>query len=174
MAYKYLLVILGLLIINLANAVNFNDYPVKLYTGKKAPLNYKSHFYAKMFKTHINDAYNAKKPDFAGNYSVALWGCGAGCATYAMIDRRTGKVYSLGDLHYNATKKVKLSCEQVPDHSFFITEYHYQADSRLMIAEQLCTINEQEQYIYLHHYLLWNDKAKQFSLIDEKFITKNE
>lgn len=174
MAYKHLLIVLGLFCVNLANAMSFNDYPVKLYTGKKAPLNYKSHFYAKMFKTRINEAYNAKKPDFAGSYSVALWGCGASCVTYAMIDRRNGKVYSLGDLHYNATKKVKLSCEQVPDHSFSITEYHYQADSRLMIAEQLCAINKKEQGIYLTHYLLWNDKTKQFALLDEKFITKNE
>src|SRR5262249_16081404 len=35
----------------------------------------------------------SKKPDFAGHYIVATWGCGAGCVMGAIIDAKTGRVY---------------------------------------------------------------------------------
>lgn len=153
-----------------ANAAGFSEYPVQVYAGKKSPINYKSHTYAKQFKTIINRAYNAKKPDFAGYYSVASWGCGTACVEYAMIDRRNGKVSSLGDLAYEASEH-GLSCDDVPDGMLYGGHtFYYKPNSRLLVEESFCATNEQGQEVYLNKYLLWNEKSKSFSLIDEGFV----
>jgi hypothetical protein len=34
----------------------------------------------------------ASGPNFAGHYTLARWGCGAGCVTVAVIDMTTGAV----------------------------------------------------------------------------------
>src|SRR5882762_7052362 len=37
----------------------------------------------------------AKGPNFAGAFTVVLWGCGSPCQSGAVIDARTGSVWSL-------------------------------------------------------------------------------
>jgi hypothetical protein len=32
-------------------------------------------------------------PNFAGHYTVVIWGCGASCAQFAIVDAVTGRVY---------------------------------------------------------------------------------
>ena len=47
---------------------------------------------ARMFRTMIRT--QAKEgPNFAGHYTVAVWGCGSGCRQFAIVDAVTGKVY---------------------------------------------------------------------------------
>jgi hypothetical protein len=36
-----------------------------------------------------------EKPNFAGKYHMAIWGCGSGCATGALIDLAAGVTYRL-------------------------------------------------------------------------------
>jgi hypothetical protein len=45
-----------------------------------------------MFRTELR-RHAPHGPDFAGHYTLALWGCGAGCATGAVIDARSGQVW---------------------------------------------------------------------------------
>lgn len=168
----FLTIVSLLFVAQQANAVGFADYPVQVYTGKKSPINYSSHRYAKQFKTHINQAYNAKRPDFAGSYSVAEWGCGTACVNYAMIDRKNGKVYPLGDLADQASE-YGASCSDIE--GGMLTggyELHYKPNSRLLAQETYCATNEQGQEIYLNKYLLWNEKSKSFSLVGDSFIVK--
>ncbi|WP_394261076.1 hypothetical protein [Moraxella boevrei] len=108
-------VLFGLISIQ-ANAKTplFTDYPVKIYTDKKAPINYKSHEYATQYKTRIKNAYASTNVDFAGSYNITAWGCGSSCVNYAMIDRRTGKVYPLADLAYSARENARLKCSDLP------------------------------------------------------------
>jgi len=37
----------------------------------------------------------AKGPNFAGAFTVVLWGCGTSCQSGAVIDARTGRVWNL-------------------------------------------------------------------------------
>jgi hypothetical protein len=46
---------------------------------------------ARMFRTELR-RQAARGPNFAGHYTLALWGCGAGCANGAVIDARSGQV----------------------------------------------------------------------------------
>jgi hypothetical protein len=43
------------------------------------------------FRTRLREGAE-EKPNFAGHYVVALWGCGSGCVMGGVIDAKTGKV----------------------------------------------------------------------------------
>lgn len=46
----------------------------------------------RMFRTKISDG--AKDgPNFAGHYTIAAWGCGAGCVQMVLIDAVDGRIY---------------------------------------------------------------------------------
>ncbi|WP_417211972.1 hypothetical protein [Acinetobacter venetianus] len=76
--------------ISYAKDPQFNDYPANIYNGKPAKLLLNNET-AKMFKTRLSEALKSK-PVFAGEYVIAGWGCGAGCASYTFVNKRTGQV----------------------------------------------------------------------------------
>jgi hypothetical protein len=70
----------------------FADYPaVENYSGKPAAPMLQTAAQRK-FRTMIREGA-AKGPNFAGRYTIADWGCGAGCVSIAVIDAKDGKVY---------------------------------------------------------------------------------
>ena len=46
---------------------------------------------ARMFRTELR-RQAAAGPNFAGHFTFAMWGCGSGCSSFAVIDAVTGKV----------------------------------------------------------------------------------
>jgi len=69
----------------------FEDYPVReQFAGSNAPLVLSRRDRA--FRTRLAAAAR-ERPNFAGHYILAAWGCGAECLMGAAIDARTGKVY---------------------------------------------------------------------------------
>ena len=44
------------------------------------------------FRTVIREAAQSG-PNFAGHYTLAEWGCGAGCVSMAVIDNKTGRAF---------------------------------------------------------------------------------
>lgn len=71
----------------------FKDYPVtEIYTGRTAPLVLTRQ--DRMFRTRLREAAK-QKPNFAGHYIFATWGCGTSCLMGAVIDAKSGKVYSI-------------------------------------------------------------------------------
>ena len=74
------------------NIPAFTDYPaVKDFQGKPAPP-VLSTPKARMMRTQLRQQA-ATGPNFAGHFTLARWGCGAGCVSWAIIDARTGKVW---------------------------------------------------------------------------------
>ena len=61
-------------------------------------------------------------PNFAGNYTIARWGCGSTCVGFAVVDARTGRVY----FHPQA-----LQVMQVPYQSEEVLQFL--PDSRMLI-----------------------------------------
>lgn len=76
----------------------FKDYAVsETFTGKNAPMVITKN--NRDFRTRLKEAAK-RKPDFAGRYVVAIWGCGTACVAGALVDAKTGKVYFLpGAIH---------------------------------------------------------------------------
>lgn len=77
-----------------AKTPKFSDYPAKVYNGPAAKLVMDSEN-AKLFRTRLRDALK-EKPNFAGEYVITMWGCGAGCRSYSIINKRTGRLLSEG------------------------------------------------------------------------------
>jgi hypothetical protein len=73
-----------------AAAPRFKDYPASSFSSRTAKLHLegaKSRQYATMLR-----AAARRKPDFAGHFVLASWGCGASCTMSAAIDAKTGAV----------------------------------------------------------------------------------
>ena len=71
----------------------FKDYPARgEYRGKNAPVIITRN--DRMFRSVLRESAR-EKPDFAGHYILAAWGCGASCLMGAVIDANTGRVYWL-------------------------------------------------------------------------------
>ena len=72
--------------------MSFKDYPVSInFHGKTAaPLHNSPN--SKRFRTMIRRAAQ-DGPNFADHYVLAVWGCGAGCAMFSIVDAIDGRVY---------------------------------------------------------------------------------
>ncbi len=70
----------------------FSQYPVTpTFSGKPAKPLLTSPG-ERLFRTRIRQGAE-QGAVFADHYAVAIWGCGAGCLSFAIIDAITGKVY---------------------------------------------------------------------------------
>ena len=73
-------------------APRFEDYPAgEVYKGPPAPVRLDSRR-ARMFRTRLREDSRAG-PNFAGRYTVVVWGCGTACAQMGVVDSKTGRVY---------------------------------------------------------------------------------
>jgi hypothetical protein len=74
-----------------ADRPKFSDYPiVQIFQGKPAvPIPSKSQ---RSYRTAIREGAKSRV-QFAGHYTVPMFGCGAGCAGFYLVDSINGKVY---------------------------------------------------------------------------------
>jgi len=73
----------------------FNDYPVRsIYKGKPVPpiLNTKD---LRMYRTMIRLGAKSEV-EFAGHYTIPVWGCGSACTSFVIVDSTNGRVYGPG------------------------------------------------------------------------------
>jgi hypothetical protein len=72
---------------------SFDRYPAAgpKFSGKPAPPVLKT-AYERNFRTAIRDAA-ARGPNFAGHYTIAEWGCGAGCVSIVVVDAVNGAIH---------------------------------------------------------------------------------
>ena len=71
---------------------NFKDYPASIYQGKLADPDFATYPEFKSFKSRIWDACEAGI-NFAGHYTLVIWGCGATCQRAVVVDRKTGEIF---------------------------------------------------------------------------------
>jgi hypothetical protein len=75
-------------------APRFEDYPVadtSLGQPRPAGVVFTSADYGAMYGTRLRQGA-AEGPNFAGHYTVVIWGCGTGCQIAAVVDARTGRL----------------------------------------------------------------------------------
>ena len=73
-----------------ATQASYDRYPAQAWSGKTARLQLsdaRSREYAAILRK-----FSRQKPNFAGHFVLATWGCGAGCVMGAAIDVETGSV----------------------------------------------------------------------------------
>jgi len=88
----------------------FSDYPLKTtYNALNKPLLQKN--FGRLYRTRLKKALKEKKPEFAGKYIIAQWGCDEGkdeCTTGGIIDASTGKATEFPFKYYahNGSKEI--------------------------------------------------------------------
>jgi hypothetical protein len=93
----------------------FEDYPASAtYHGSPAPVRTDTAGYGRIYRTQLRRSARMG-PNFAGAFTVVVWGCGSSCQIVAVIDARTGRL-SKQTLH--TTNGVE-----------------YRAESRLILAD---------------------------------------
>jgi hypothetical protein len=74
------------------DAPRFEDYPAKPFAGANAAPDVTSDPLSKRYRTQLR-SWAGEKPNFAGHYILATWGCGTSCMQIAIIDAISGKVF---------------------------------------------------------------------------------
>lgn len=88
-----------------ADAPRFEHFPAELFHEKNAAPNLRSDSTTKMFRTRLAQ-WAKEKPNFAGHYILATWGCGADCTQISIIDAKTGKIYHPDGVNSNVTANI--------------------------------------------------------------------
>lgn len=118
------------------DAPRFEAYAATPYTGANAVPDVHSDPRSRQYQTQLR-SWAREKPNFAGHYILATWGCGTGCTELAVIDAATGKVFYPPEARVNHIEDVD------PDALVDIKEgdrradfgaMRYRADSRLLIV----------------------------------------
>lgn len=71
-------------------APRFEDYPSARSAGRTGKVHLED-AKSRQYATMLRDA-SRRKPNFAGHYVLASWGCGASCTMSAAIDAKTGGI----------------------------------------------------------------------------------
>ena len=76
-----------------SKAPSFRGYPAASAQGMTLTpkLDLSSNPLAKKYRTVLRQEI-AKGPNYAGHYRVAVWGCGASCAMFGVVNLKTGRV----------------------------------------------------------------------------------
>jgi hypothetical protein len=70
----------------------FSAFKASVYRGKLAAPDFKTDPAAWLYRTQIRTQCKTEGINFAGHYTLAIWGCGSSCKVIAVIDRITGKI----------------------------------------------------------------------------------
>jgi len=71
----------------------FPQFEVPVYKGKLSGPNFKTDMGAWLYRTQIREQCQQKGINFAGHFTLAMWGCGSECDQIAIVDRINGNVY---------------------------------------------------------------------------------
>lgn len=111
-----------------ADAPRFEDYradprrvalPAPLMLGSREARRYRS----------LIGAQSSQGPNFAGDYTIVAWGCGASCTAFAIVDARTGRAHFPAGLGAIGTAHAGYGG---PDSPLRYNALRFRADSRLI------------------------------------------
>ncbi len=129
-----------------AELPQFRDYPSTPYAGPNAPLILtREDMY---YRTRLREA-SRKRPNFAGHYVLATWGCGTSCTLGAAIDAKTGRV-----IHFGGVMCCDLA--QIPDKAD-PEQVLTRLNSRLVMTEALV---RDGKMVAAHYFLLEDGRFK--------------
>lgn len=151
----------------------FEEYPVaETFKGQSAapvPITPQQRMYRTRIREGVTDGRGVwtgswkdpkrrPGPNFAGHYFVIRWGCGSDCLMMAIVDAKTGKVYS-PPLSGVGTE-LYLPMDPMSDR-----EIDFRPNSSLMVLRNACKNARKECGVY---YFNWeNDR---FSLVKRALV----
>jgi hypothetical protein len=106
---------------------------------------------ARAFRTELR-RQAASGPNFAGHFTVALWGCGAGCTDVAIIDARSGQVWFASFSYEDAWQDGRIVCPHAADFELSSELFIVRGDVNGKIGQ---------------HYYRWHDRKFTLLQVDE-------
>lgn len=86
---------------------SFSLYPAtETLVGRPVPVDVASHPEGRKYRTVLREGTRAA-PNFAGRYSLVLWGCGTECQTFAIVDRASGRIVDWGNSGFGVEFRVE-------------------------------------------------------------------
>jgi len=146
------------------DAPRFEDYPVEVFAGKNAKPALNSSPESRLFRTRLKE-WSASKPNFAGNFILATWGCGTSCTQIAIINAKTGQIYHPRNASANIAVNVHESLLAGGDLWHSSGAIWYRADSKLLVLIGMPNEDEKRRGI---SYFVW--RKNQLSLL--RFVPK--
>ena len=100
----------------------FEDYAVADTARgreRRAEVRLASAPYGRMYRTRLREGAG-RGPNFAGHFTVVLWGCGTGCQMVAVVDARTGRLsretlLAANGVDYRRTSRLLLADPRTPE-----------------------------------------------------------
>ena len=147
------------------DAPRFKDYPATPYAGPNAAPDVRSDPRSRMYRTLLT-GWATEKPNFAGHYILATWGCGTGCTQIAVIDALTGKVFhplrartnSVVDVH----EELLIDGDSSPRRADF-GALRYSVDSRLLVL--IGTPEERRENRGISYFIWENDSLRKVRFV---------
>jgi hypothetical protein len=151
----------------------FEDFPVeKKWNGVAAPVKLQSRA-DRMYRTNFRNAAR-EKPNFAGHYSVAMWGCGTVCLEGGIVDLATGELITLPYPRLKDRWEKWSFCQSAwrwsEDESDLGHDIETRPDSSLMILH-CADVTKADEGMYPHTLYFVLDKGK-FRKIEDRVGTE--
>lgn len=150
-----------------SKAPAFADYPTPAReTVSTAKLDLTSNPIARMYRTVLRREM-AEGANYAGHYRVAIWGCGASCAMFAVVNLKTGKVITARELA--TVLGTHLAADDfLPGTASDGWGFRYKKDSNLLVV--IDDPDEDESKSGAYYFVLQNDRLR---LIHTTHVRKN-
>ncbi len=149
------------------SAPHFEQYAAKdLPPLSPAKLDLQSNPVAKTYRTVIRREMK-DGPNFAGQYRVAIWGCGSSCAQFAVVNLKTGRaitingVQNVSGVHFGAD-------DFLPQTDSEDWGFRFKKDSRLLVL--VGTLNENDSKQGAFYYVL---NGEQLELVHKTIAERN-
>jgi hypothetical protein len=142
------------------NAPTFSNYPVALEDPVIHPkVDTRTTTIGRRYRTVLRN-FIESGANYAGHYTVVVWGCGSSCSSFAVVNLKTGQVIvptginSVTGIHLDNTTE-----QFLPEglHSYW--GYRYRLDSSLLVLVGM--LNEKESREGAYYFVMENDRLRQ-------------
>jgi hypothetical protein len=135
-------------------APRFDQFPAQNTANHWVPAEIASNSEAATYKTVLQRG-TAQAPNYAGYYSVVAWGCGTSCVTFAIVNRKTGRVIFPEGI--KNVSGVHLETDGfLGDANTGYWGLRFRSDSRLIVL--VGAVNEDEKREGAFYYMIENDR----------------
>ena len=115
-----------------SDAPRFDRFPAEIFVGRNAPPILHGAATTVMFRSRLAQ-WSKQKPNFAGHYILATWGCGTDCTKISIINARTGRIYHPSGITSNVASNVHHSLLEGGDLWHASGAIKFKRDSRLLV-----------------------------------------
>ena len=141
------------------------NYPAKPFAGVNAAPDVNREARSRRYRTQLR-GWAREKPNFAGHYILATWGCGTGCTEIAIIDAITGKVFhplgARSNYIDNVHEDLLVDGDSSPRRADF-GALRYSVDSRLFVL--IGTPEQREENRGISYFVWENDRLSRIRFV---------